>query len=142
MEKLQVVIDTNVVVAALRSRRGASYQLLLSINRGHFDINISVPLFLEYEDVCQRLVGEIELTARDIRAVLDYLCTVAHRRNIFYLWRPFLNDPKDDMVLEVAVASACDYIVTFNQADFRGAEQFGIRVVTPKEFLKEVGELP
>jgi predicted nucleic acid-binding protein len=112
------------------------------IGTGKFEVNLSVPLFLEYEDVCKRLVGEIPLTEPDIDAILDYFCQVAVRRPIYYLWRPFLRDPKDDMVLELAVAGGCDCIVTYNLRDFQGADQFGIRVLTPKEFLHEIGELP
>jgi putative PIN family toxin of toxin-antitoxin system len=137
----QVVLDTSVVVPALRSKRGAAYRLLRLVDSGKFEINLSVPLFLEYEEVCKRLVGEIPLTEQDIEAVLDYLCRVAHHRAVYYLWRPFLPDPKDDMVLELAVAAGCDCIVTYNVRDFRGTEQFGIRVLTPKEFLQEIGEL-
>lgn len=141
MKKPQIVIDTSVLIAALRSRRGAAHKLLTLIDSGKFETNVSVPLILEYEDAAKRLVGEIGLTAREIDHVLDYLCAVAHHRPIFYLWRPFLRDAKDDMVLELAVTSASTYIVTYNQQDFAGTEQFGIRVVTPKEFLHLLGEL-
>jgi putative PIN family toxin of toxin-antitoxin system len=141
MKKPQIVIDTSVFIAALRSRQGAAYKLLTLIDSEKFETNISVPLILEYEDAAKRLVGEIALTARDIDTVLDYVCVVANHRTIFYLWRPVLKDPKDDMVLELAVTSASTYIVTYNQRDFAGAEQFGIRVVTPKEFLQILGVL-
>jgi putative PIN family toxin of toxin-antitoxin system len=133
-----IVIDTNVLVAALRSQRGASYKLLMRIDSGTFGVNISVPLILEYEDAAKRLVG---LTADDVAGVLDYICAVARQHRVFYLWRPFLRDPKDDMILELAVVANCSFIVTFNQRDFQGAELFGIRVVTPKEFLQGIGEL-
>jgi len=142
VEQYQIVIDTNVLAAALRSKRGASYKLLMLIDSGKFNIHISVPLVLEYEDVAKRLLEDIPLTEKDIDDILDYLCAVAQQQQIFYLWRPFLKDPKDDMVLELAVAANCDFIVTYNEKDFRGAERFGLRVVTPKEFLKEIGELP
>ena len=141
MKKPQIVIYTSVFIAALRSRQGAAHKLLTLVDSEKFETNISVPLILEYEDAAKRLVGEIALTARDIDNVLDYLCAVANHRAIFYLWRPFLKDPKDDMVLELAVTSASTYIVTYNQRDFQGAEQFGIRVVTAKEFLQIIGEL-
>ena len=141
MAQPQIAIDSNVLVAALRSRRGASYKLLKLIDSGKFEINISVPLILEYEDAAKRLLGEIPLTARNIDDILDHICQVANQRNIFYLWRPFLKDPKDDMVLELAVTANCDVIVTYNKEDFQGAEQFGLRRVTPKEFLQEIGEL-
>lgn len=77
----------------------------------------------------------------DIDDILDYLCSVGHRRTVYYLWRPFLSDPKDEMVLELAVAAGSDLIVTYNKSDFDGVEQFGIRVMTAQEFLKETGEL-
>ena len=67
---------------------------------------------------------------------------MANQREVFYLWRPFLKDARDDMVLELAVGAECNFIVTYNKRDFRGVERFGIAVVTPKEFLQKVGELP
>ena len=76
-----------------------------------------------------------------IDAVLDYFCGVAHRQPIFFLWRPFLRDPGDDHVLELAVAAGCEGIVTYNMRDFRDAEQFGIRVLEPAAFLKGIGAL-
>lgn len=142
MKQYQIVTDTNVLVAALRSSRGASHKLLMLINSGKFEINVSVPLVLEYEDAAKRFIGEIPLTERDIDDILDYICAVANRKQIFYLWRPFLRDAKDDMVLELAVAASCDFIVTYNKKDFQGVERFGLEVVTLKEFLQEIGELP
>jgi putative PIN family toxin of toxin-antitoxin system len=142
MRKYQVALDTNVFVAALRSRRGASYKLLAGLDSGKFELNISVPLILEYEDVAKRQMGQIALDVEDIDAILDYICKVANWRKIYFLWRPTLKDQKDDMVLELAVTANCDYIVTYNKADFRGAEQFGIEVLTAKEFLQRIGELP
>ena len=74
---------------------------------------------------------------------MDYLCQVADLREIFFLWRPFLRDPGDEMVLEVAVSAKASLIVTHNVRDFEGVEaRFGIRVVTPGEFLMEVRETP
>jgi putative PIN family toxin of toxin-antitoxin system len=142
MEVPQVVINASALVSALRSRRGASHLLLTLVDSGRFEVNLSVPLFLEYQEVSKRLVGEIPLSEQDTDDILDYLCQVANRWPVFDLWRPFLRDPADDMVLEVAVAAKCEYIVTYNRRDFQGAEQFGIRVRTPKEFLQEIGVLP
>jgi len=138
----QIVVDTNVLVAALRSRRGAAFKLLTLMDSGLFEVNVSVPLVLEYEDVAKRLMGDIALTARDIDDIINYICAVAHRRAIFYLWRPFLRDPKDDLVLELAVTAECEFIVTYNTHDYAGVEQFGIRAITAREFLQEIGELP
>ena len=74
--------------------------------------------------------------------ILDYLCTVAERQEIFFLWRPYLRDPQDEMVLEAAVAGRCSAIVSYNKKDFAGAERFSIKVVTPQEFLKFIGAAP
>jgi len=140
--KRRIVIDTNVFISALRSRRGASYRLFMLLDRGDIEINLSVPLIVEYEDAAKRTAREFGLTHADIDDILDYICRIAHRRKIHFLWRPFLKDPQDDHVLELAVESECNIIVTHNIRDFSGAEQFGIRVVTPKEFLKGIGGLP
>lgn len=143
MSKHQIVIDTNVLIAALRSNRGASFKLLTLIGKGKFEINVSVALVLEYEGVAKRLVGETALTENDIDDVIDYICSVANHRKVFYLWRPLLKDPEDDMVLELAVAANSKFIVTFNKKDFRKRylKPFGIKALTPKEFLQEIGEL-
>jgi putative PIN family toxin of toxin-antitoxin system len=138
----RVVIDTNVVASALRSSRGASHKLLLLIDSGKFEVSLSVPVLLEYEDVCKRLIGQIGLGASDVDDVLDYLCRHAEHVPVYYLWRPFLNDPKDDMFLEIAVAAGYDAIVTYNLRDFRGVDRFGVGLRTPKELLREIGELP
>jgi putative PIN family toxin of toxin-antitoxin system len=140
--KYKIVIDTNVFIAALRSRRGAAYRLLTLIDSGEFETNLSVPLVLEYEDAAKRLIGDFALTASDIDDILDYVCAVASRKKIFYLWRPFLKDPKDDMVLELAVTASCNFIITYNTKDFQGVERFGVSVMTPLKFLKEIGDLP
>jgi putative PIN family toxin of toxin-antitoxin system len=141
-EKPQIVLDTNVLVSALRSSRGASFLLLSRIDSGRFELNVSVALVLEYEEVCKRMHSHLGLTIAEIDDVIDYMCRVANHRKISFLWRPFLDDPDDDMILELAVASECSHIVTFNQSDFAGSNHFGIRVVSPKEMLQEIGELP
>lgn len=74
-----------------------------------------------------------------VEQVISYHCSVAHHHRIFFLWRPFLSDAKDDMVLELAVKAQCRYIVTYNKRDFRGVEQFGLQALTPKELLESIG---
>ena len=81
------------------------------------------------------------LSAEDIEAILDYLLSKSNIREIFYLWRPFLKDTKDDLVLEVAVESRSKYIITFNKKAFKGIGKFGVKVLTPREFLIELGVL-
>ncbi len=138
MSPPQIVLDTNVLVAGLRSTKGASYKLLSLIDSGVFEINLSVPLVVEHEDVLMRLQPDLGMSKTDIADFLDYLCTKATLHEIYFLWRPFLSDPRDEMVLELAVKARCSYIVTYNKRDFRGAETFGLEVVTSKEFLDQI----
>ena len=140
MKKYKIVIDTNVIVSALKSQNGYSYNLLSIIDDKRFQVFISTPVVLEYEDALKREKSKITLTKSEIDDVLNYICLVAEQRKIYYLWRPFLKDQKDDMFLELAVESGCDFIISFNKKDFEGIEKFGLRILSPKEFLKLIGE--
>lgn len=138
-----IVIDTNVFVSALISQRGASYWLLSLVGRGRFDVSLSVPLTLEYEDAAKRLAGsKIALTQQKIDDIIDYVCAVAQHHRVYYLWRPNLKDPRDDMVLELAVSASSPQIVTYNLNDFQGSERYGVSAITPKSFLEQIGVLP
>ena len=113
--------------------------LLRHIDSGHFVLNLSVPLVLEYEDVLKRMCRQLGMTLGDIDDFLDYICSVSVSTNIFYLWRPFLKDPKDDLVLEAALSSGSKYIVTYNRRDFLGVGKLGVKILTPKELLQKIG---
>ena len=141
MRAPRVVLDTNVVVAGLRSRRGTAFRLLTEVGKGKFEIALSVPLVLEYEDGLLRHASATGLSRRDVDAVLDYFCSVAHLQTIFFLWRPLLPDPKDDLVLELAVAAGCRTVVTYNVRDFRGGASLGVSAQRPGEFLSSIGVL-
>jgi putative PIN family toxin of toxin-antitoxin system len=136
----RVVIDTNVLVSALRSKNGASYRLLSLVGSRRFQPCLSVPLAIEYEAAAKKLVGKGGLSVADINTIIDYMCKVSEHHLIYFLWRPTLKDSKDDMVLELAVAASADAIVTFNKADFKGTDKFGIRVIAPQQLLKEIGD--
>jgi putative PIN family toxin of toxin-antitoxin system len=140
METSRIVVDTNVLMAGLRSCQGASFRLLQMLGTGRFEIVISVPLVLEYEDVLMRHVKLVGFEETEIAALVDYICAMGQRQRIHYLWRPFLPDPKDDLLLELAVAAGCEGIVTFNVKDFPGGERFGLWILTPREFLARMGE--
>ncbi len=133
-----VVLDTSVLVSALRSQRGASFEIVAALGRGEFDVSVSVALLLEYEATLLRHADELNLSAEDALGVVDYVCEVAIAHDIFFLWRPFLRDAGDDLVLEIAVAAGSDAIVNHNVRDFSGVEKFGVRVLTPKQFLHEL----
>ncbi|NBC64538.1 MAG: putative toxin-antitoxin system toxin component, PIN family [Bacteroidetes bacterium] len=142
MNPLQIVLDTNVIYAALRSKRGASYRLLSLLNSDKFQINLSVPLVIEYEDVLKRKIDSLTFTERKIDQFLDYLCIAGNWHEVYFLWRPILKDPEDDMILELAVRAGCQFIITYNKQDFRGVDKFGIQLATAKEFLQTINELP
>lgn len=135
----RVVIDTNVLVAAIRSRGGSSFSVLSQVGNGAFELAVSVSLVLEYESVLLRHISESALSERQIRDIIDFVCENAIWQEIFFLWRPYLRDADDDLILELAFAAGCDAIVTHNVRDFSGAEQLGIRVITPANFLREIG---
>ncbi|WP_459878418.1 PIN domain-containing protein [Desulfothermus naphthae] len=100
---------------------------------------LSVPLFIEYKSIIKRNRSKIKLSDEKINDILNYLCLVSEHHEIYYLWRPFLRDPKDDMILELAVTARCKYIVTYNIRDFKGVEKFGIKVLSAKDFLNKIG---
>ena len=111
------------------------------VGTGLFGINLSVPLILEYEDVLHRGIPVLPVSSGAIDAILDFHCQVARHHKIYFLWRPFLRDPKDDLVLELAVKASCDYIVSYNKRDFVGVEQFNLQVLDAGEFLMRIGAI-
>lgn len=142
MNAIQIVIDTNVLYSALRWKQGASFRLLSLLGSDKFEINLSVPLVVEYEEVLKRKLPTLTLSEAKIDQFLDYLCQVGNWRKVFFLWRPFLKDTGDDMILELALNCGCQHIVTYNKSDFEGVNQFNLKLSTPKEFLQTIQEIP
>lgn len=138
MDWIKLVLDTNVLFAGLYSSRGASFRILRAIERGKIRPVVSTTILFEYEDVLKRNRSMLGLSTRQVEAVLDGLCSRSDHQKIYFLWRPYLSDPKDDHILELAVASQVSIILTFNTRDFVGAEDFGIRAVTPRELLEKM----
>lgn len=135
---MRVVLDTSILVAAARSKHGASHALLSLLPDLRFQPVISVALFAEYRSVLLRPENLLQRPASDAESFLDFLITASHLQEVFFHWRPALPDPDDDLVLELAVAAGCRYIVTHNLRDFRGTEDWGIEPVTPGGFLKAI----
>lgn len=129
------MIDTNVLVAALRSSSGASHEVLHAADRGDFEIALSVPLLAEYDDVSSRPELGIPIPSSAVDTIIARIAQISHKQPIYYLWRAVLPDPKDDMVLELAIASKSSHIITFNHRDFSPASLFGVSVVSPSQFL-------
>jgi putative PIN family toxin of toxin-antitoxin system len=130
--KPDIVLDTNVLVTALRSSKGASFRLLSMVEESRFQLHVSTTLIAEYEAVLKR--GALALSEAQIDDVVDYLSASAMHHKIYYLWRPVLKDPGNDFVLELAVKAKAR-IVTWNVADFKRAQTLGVQAQTPREFL-------
>ncbi|MGD0772369.1 MAG: putative toxin-antitoxin system toxin component, PIN family [Candidatus Solibacter sp.] len=138
---MRLVLDTDVLVAALRSDRGASRQLLIRTLDRDIEVLASVPLMLEYEAVLTRAehLAASGLTAEQVNEVLDALATVLIPVHLSFRWRPRLKDPGDEMVLETAINGEAGRLVTFNVRHLAAAaREFGIRVLRPRDMWKEV----
>lgn len=138
---MRLVLDTDVVVAAMRSDQGASRQLLLAALERRIEMLVSVPLILEYEAVLTRPehLKEFGLTASEVGSILDAIVFVAERVSFRFLWRPQLKDPSDEMVLETAVHGSADYLATFNLRHLEAAAAlFGIRAAVPGRIWRNI----
>ena len=135
---MRLVLDTDVLVAAFRSERGASRALLLAALDANYTLLVSTALWLEYEGVLTRpeQLDAMRLTADEVRAALAALAEVAEPVLIHFLWRPALTDADDEHVLELAMNGRADLLVTFNQVDFiEGSRALQLEVVTPSVAL-------
>jgi putative PIN family toxin of toxin-antitoxin system len=134
-------MDTDAVVAAMRSPKGASAAILRAVRNGQATLLLSVPLALEYEAVCRRPEHRLEagLSIRQVEIFLDAIIAMGEPMLTHYLWRPQLRDPNDEMVLEAAVNGRADALVTFNLRDFgNAAMQFGVDVLLPREAIARI----
>ena len=135
------VVDTDVLVAAVRSDRGASRVLLTAALEERYQVLASVPLMLQYESVLTRSEHLIAagLSEGDVQVLLDAIAVVVTPVRISYLWRPMLPDPDDDLVLETAVNGHAEVVITFNRRHFEpGAAQFGIEILAPAEAVRRL----
>jgi putative PIN family toxin of toxin-antitoxin system len=138
---MKAVLDTDVVVAAMRSPAGASAAILRAARQGRITLAASVPLALEYEAVCCRAEHRLAsgLSAHQVEVFPDAVIAMAEPVDIHFLWRPQLRDPADEMVLEAAINGSVDALVTFNVRDFGVAPAaFGIEVLRPSETIRRI----
>jgi len=137
----RAVLDTSVIVAALRSHSGASHALLEQVARQTVRPLVSTALFLEYEDVLKRAENRLAtgMSEEDVDGFLSALASAAEPVEVNFRWRPQLSDPKDELVLEAAVNGEADALVTHNVREFESAARlFGLRVLLPRQVLKEL----
>lgn len=135
------MLDTDVLVAAVRSDRGASRVLLIAALERRYPAIVSVPLVLEYEAVLTRPehLAAAQISTADVEVLLDAIVLVMEPIRISYLWRPMLPDPGDDLVLETAVNGRAGVVVTFNLRDFKpAADRFGLEVITPADAVRRL----
>jgi putative PIN family toxin of toxin-antitoxin system len=141
---LRLIIDSNVMTSAFRSRSGASFALLDLIRRERIRMLATPPLFLEYEEVLKRpeQLAVSRLSLSDVDTALDALAALIEPVQTHMIWRPQLSDPDDEMVLEAAINGRTDALVTYNAAHFRGAAgRFGVRLAHPVEIIREAIEV-
>lgn len=138
MRTYSAVIDTNILFAGLYSNEGTSFKVLNLIETGKIVPILSTTLVFEYEDILKRKQDQLGLSNSEIEDILDTICEKGIEKKIHFIWRPQLRDPKDDHVLELAVAANGADIITFNIKDFDKAESFGIRVLKPIELLEKI----
>ena len=135
---MRLVLDTDVVVAAMRSPTGASAAIVRAARQGHVTLLLSVPFAMEYEAVCRRSEHRLEagLSGRQVEIYLNAIVAMAEPVLTHFLWRPQLRDPDDEMVLEAAVNGRADSLVTFNVRDYgTAASRFGVEVLLPREAI-------
>ena len=138
---MRLVLDTDVIVAAMRSATGASAELLLRIRRGRATMLATVPLFVEYEAVLSRPehLLDAHVTRDDVGKFITVLAALIEPVEPHFLWRPQLRDADDEMVLEAAVNGHAQAIVTFNQRDFRTVvDRFGVELLLPRDALRRI----
>jgi putative PIN family toxin of toxin-antitoxin system len=138
---MKCVLDTDVIVASLRSDKGASREIIRRVGRGQIRAYASIALLLEYEAVLKRS-EHLQATGLNIEQIdiwLDGLTSLLIPVAPHFLWRPILGDPNDEMVLEASINSQADSLVTFNVRHFqRAANLFGITAMTPADFLRRI----
>jgi len=135
-----LIVDASVLIAGLRSSLGASFALLRLVGTGRFTIGLSAALVLEYEATCLKSLSALNMTADEIKELLDYFCHVGKRSVVRFRVRPSVADADDELVLEAAIASGSDWIVSHNIRDMAaGAQRYGIEVIPPGEALRRLG---
>lgn len=133
------VFDTSILVAAFRSRRGASFLILQALRQRVISGAVSEALFLEYSDVLKRdeNLQQFWVVSDEVDVILGVLADVLTPVPIYFRWRPQLTDPDDEMVLECAINTQAEAIITFNVQDFLpAASEFGIEIVQPGQFVR------
>lgn len=131
-------MDTNVIVSALRSRNGASFEILRRLRVGEWTTIISNHLLFEYEEVLKREAPALNLTLSDVDEILNFICARAEEHLLSPAWQPVLSDSDDEPLVQLAVESTCMRIVTHNVRHLQPASTLGVEVLNPGQFLTKL----
>ncbi len=139
---MRAVLDTNVLLAGLRSNKGASFELLRLLRAGKWKLVLSNTVLTEYEEVVKREAAALDLTLADADELLDVLCLLAEPCTVSDRWTPILTDPSDEALVQLASEAKANCLVTHNRRHLEPATRLGIKVLAPKQFLDIVRALP
>jgi putative PIN family toxin of toxin-antitoxin system len=131
-------MDTNVLVAALRSRRGASFEIVVRLRKGEWTAVLSNHLLYEYEEVLKRQASELGLSLEEIDEILNAICARAEECALSHEWQPILRDPDDEPLVQLTVESAADCLVSHNTRDLAPAVALGVELLQPRDFLAKL----
>ena len=131
-------MDTNVLVAALRSRSGASFEILRRLRLGEWTVVLSNHLLYEYEEILKRQASELGLSLEDVDELLNAICARAEESVLSHEWQPILNDPDDEPLVQLTVESGADCLVSHNIRDLAPAAGLGVQLLQPREFLAKL----
>ncbi|MGH7995499.1 MAG: putative toxin-antitoxin system toxin component, PIN family [Opitutaceae bacterium] len=135
---MSCIVDTNVLLSGLRSRAGASFRLIERVAAAAAFPSVTVPLVLEYEDVLLRPGATPCLSSKDMGDFIDWWVSVSKTHAVHFLWRPYLRDPKDDMLLEAAMVAGARHIVSFNLRHLEPCKKLGITPISPADYISTI----
>jgi putative PIN family toxin of toxin-antitoxin system len=138
---MNIVIDTNVIISGVKSRRGASFKIISQLNQNLFRFHISPALLFQYEASLKHSDFKSVWSDEEIDEFLDLICFFGIKHNVLLRYRPLLPDANDEFVAELAINAHADHIVTYNVSDFEPLHKFGITALTPQSFLQRLESL-
>jgi putative PIN family toxin of toxin-antitoxin system len=135
VSKLRAVLDTNVLVAAFRSKTGASFEVFRRLRLAEWTAVLSNHLIYEYEEVLKRDAATLSMSFSDIDQILNAICAEGEEWALNHDWQPVLDDPDDEPLVQLARESNALVIITHNTRHLQPAAKLGIQTLNPRAFL-------